>query len=145
MLTWRSQVLLYSCNASIEPPVQRIEAPLHIYAESTVTQATLRSIAVTPASPTIAKGATQQFTATGTYSDGSTHNLTTSVVWTSATPTVATIVAGGLATGVGQGTSNITARFRERNSSTARNKSSSGDPKVTSPSREGPDGWGKRG
>ncbi len=42
----------------------------------TVTAATLQSIAVTPANPSIAKGATQQFTATGTYSDGTTQNLT---------------------------------------------------------------------
>ena len=39
----------------------------------TVTAATLQSIAVTPASPSVAKGGTQQFTATGTYSDASTH------------------------------------------------------------------------
>ena len=35
---------------------------------------TLNSIAVTPAIPNITTGATQQFTATGTYSDGSTQN-----------------------------------------------------------------------
>ena len=75
----------------------------------TVTTATLQSIAVTPANPSIAKGTTQQFTATGTYSDSSTQNLTGSVTWASATPSVATIAAGGLATGVGVGTSNITA------------------------------------
>jgi len=34
------------------------------------------SIAVTPANPTIAKGTTQQFTATGTYNDGSTQDIT---------------------------------------------------------------------
>ena len=34
----------------------------------TVTAAALQSIAVTPANPTIAKGSTQQFTATGTFS-----------------------------------------------------------------------------
>ena len=71
--------------------------------------ATLESIAVTPASPSIAKGLTQQFTATGTYSDSSTQNLTSQVTWNSATTSVATIAAGGLATGVGTGTSNITA------------------------------------
>jgi uncharacterized protein YjdB len=76
----------------------------------TVTAATLQLISVTPASPSIAKGLTQQFTATATYSDNSTQNLTASVTWTSATTTVATITAsGGLATGVGLGTSNITA------------------------------------
>src|SRR5206468_6807618 len=42
------------------------------------------SIAVTPANPAIAKGTTQQFTATGTYSDARTQDLTGSVTWTSA-------------------------------------------------------------
>ena len=75
----------------------------------TVGAATLVSIAVTPAGPTIAKGTSEQFTATGTYTDGSTQNLTGSVMWTSGTPTVATINAAGLATGVSTGTSSITA------------------------------------
>ena len=75
----------------------------------TVTAATLESIAVTPTNPSIAKGATQQFTATGTYSDSSTQNITTSVTWASSSTSVATIAAGGLATGAGAGTSNITA------------------------------------
>jgi Bacterial Ig-like domain (group 2) len=76
----------------------------------TVTAATLQSIAVTPASPSIAKGLTEQFTATGTYSDNSTQNITTSVTWASATASVATIgTSTGLADGVGAGTSQITA------------------------------------
>src|SRR6202041_1231443 len=75
----------------------------------TVTAATLQSIAVTPANPSITKGATQQFTATGTFSDGTTQNLTGTVTWTSGTTSVATINAAGLATGAGVGTSTITA------------------------------------
>ncbi len=75
----------------------------------TVTAATLQSIAVTPANPSIAKGATQQFTATGTFSDGTTQNLTSTVTWTSGTTTTATLSASGLATGAGVGTSTITA------------------------------------
>ena len=50
-------------------------------------------------------GLTQQFTATGTYSDASTADLTGSVTWASATTRVATINAAGLATGVDAGTS----------------------------------------
>ena len=57
----------------------------------TVTAATLVSIAVTPPNPSIAKGSSEPFIATGTYSDTSTQNLTTAVTWASATPTVATI------------------------------------------------------
>ncbi|HKM56247.1 MAG TPA: Ig-like domain-containing protein, partial [Isosphaeraceae bacterium] len=75
----------------------------------TVTAAALQSIALTPANPSIAKGLTEQFAATGTYTDGTTANLTTQVTWASATPSVATISPAGLATGVGTGTSDITA------------------------------------
>jgi hypothetical protein len=76
----------------------------------TVTAATLLSIAVTPAGPSVVKGTTQQFTATGTYSDSTTQNLTASVMWASGTAAVATIGAGtGLATAVTTGTSQITA------------------------------------
>jgi uncharacterized protein YjdB len=76
----------------------------------TVSGATLSSIAVTPANPSIAAGLTQQFTATGTFSDGSTQNLTSSVTWSSSNTTVATITAaGGLAKGVTIGTAMIQA------------------------------------
>ena len=75
----------------------------------TVTAPTLTSIAVTPANPSITKGATEQFTATGTYSDSSTANITSSVTWASGTTADATITSGGLATGVAAGTSTITA------------------------------------
>ncbi|MBV9073275.1 MAG: Ig-like domain-containing protein [Acidobacteria bacterium] len=75
----------------------------------TVAAAALVSIAVAPASPSIAKGLTQQFLATGTYTDGSTQNLTTTAKWSSAVTTVATISASGLATGTGVGTSSIQA------------------------------------
>ena len=75
----------------------------------TVTAATLKSIAVTPANASIAKGLTQQFTATGTYSDGSTQNLTASATWSSTSTGVATIAAGGLATGATAGSTTIQA------------------------------------
>ena len=75
----------------------------------TVTAAALQSIAVTPANPTITAGGTLQFTATGTYSDNSTQNLTSLVTWASATPAVATITAAGLATGLAPGTSVVSA------------------------------------
>jgi hypothetical protein len=72
--------------------------------------ATLQSISVTPASPSIVAGNTQQFTATGTYSDNSTKNITSSVTWASSNPLFATIgTATGLATGVAAGTTEITA------------------------------------
>ena len=71
--------------------------------------ATLTSMTVTPSSPTITTGATQQFTATGTYSDASTQNVTSQVTWTSSSASIATITSAGLATGVAAGNSTITA------------------------------------
>jgi hypothetical protein len=70
---------------------------------------TLTSIAVTPANPSIPAGNTQQFTATGTYSDSSTQNITSQVTWTSSSAAVATINSAGLASGVGAGSTTITA------------------------------------
>ena len=70
---------------------------------------TLSSIAVTPASPSIAPGTTEQFTATGTYSDNTTRDITTSVTWNSYTTAVATIDNTGLATAVATGSTTITA------------------------------------
>ena len=69
----------------------------------------LQSIAVTPATPTLAVGVTQQFKATGTYSSGPTKDLTSSATWTSSTPANASISTGGLATGVHFGMTTITA------------------------------------
>jgi len=84
--------------------------------------ATLQSITVTPAGPSIAAGATQQFTAMGNYSDGSMQNLTMSVTWSSSNHAVATISntsgSQGLATGIGVGTSTITATLGSVFSST---------------------------
>jgi hypothetical protein len=73
--------------------------------------ASLQSIAVTPSSTSVAVGSSVQFKATGTYSDKSTKDITTSVTWASSNPSFATIVATtGLATGVLAGTTQITAK-----------------------------------
>src|SRR5262249_55115153 len=70
---------------------------------------TLTSIAVSPANATLAAGATQQYTATGTYSDSSTQNLTSQVMWTSSNTAAATINSTGLTTAVAAGTTTILA------------------------------------
>lgn len=69
----------------------------------------LQSIAVDPASATLESGATRQFAATGTYSDGSSAALATGVSWVSSDPAVATVDASGLATAVAAGTTQISA------------------------------------
>jgi hypothetical protein len=70
---------------------------------------TLVSIAVTPNPATVAVNATVQFTATGTFSDNSTKNITTQSAWTSSNTAIATIgAATGLATGVSPSDGSIT-------------------------------------
>ncbi len=71
--------------------------------------ATLTSIAVTPTNPSIAVGGTQQFTAKGTYSDGSTQDITKSVTWKSSNAAKAPIKSSGLAIGVAAGSFTVTA------------------------------------
>jgi len=67
------------------------------------------SISVAPSTPTIPKGLTQQFFATGNFNNGTTQNITGSVVWSSSAPGVASIASGGLATTVTQGNTTIKA------------------------------------
>ena len=55
--------------------------------------ATLSSLAVTPATATVAIGAGQQFTAIATYSDGSSQDVSAKAAWASATPAAATVNA----------------------------------------------------
>ena len=78
-------------------------------ASLTVTNTTLTSVAVTPPDPSIAKGAAQQFSAIGTFSDGSNLNINYAVTWNSSDPAVATIDSQGLADAISSGTSTISA------------------------------------
>lgn len=74
---------------------------------------TLTSITVTPVSQAMAKGRTQQYVAIGNYSDGSTTDITSLVLWESSDLTVSTIsnMAGtkGVAFAVNTGASDIKA------------------------------------
>jgi len=70
---------------------------------------TLVSIAVTPANPSITLGTTQQFKATGAYSDGSARDITASAAWNSSNSGIASINAGGLAASLAIGSTTITA------------------------------------
>ena len=58
-------------------------------------------------------GETQQFKATGTISDGTVEDITSQVTWTSSNPTIATISATGLATGIAPGKTSITATLSD--------------------------------
>jgi uncharacterized protein YjdB len=70
---------------------------------------TLSTVAVTPSTPSIAIGKTQQMTATGTYDNSSTDNITDSASWASSDASIATVSSTGLVTGVAQGSATISA------------------------------------
>ena len=64
-----------------------------------VSTSPLQTISISPTNPTVPQTqGTQQFTATGTFQDGSTQVLTNVVQWTSSSTSVATINSNGLAT-----------------------------------------------
>ena len=69
----------------------------------------LVSIAITPANAALLLGTLQQFTATGTYSDHSSQDITDSVTWSSSDRSVASIAAGGLGTALTLGSATISA------------------------------------
>lgn len=60
-------------------------------ASAALTVNTLKSIAVTPANPTVPLGTNQQFAATGTFDDATTGDVTSAVTWTSSNTAAATI------------------------------------------------------
>ena len=66
-------------------------------------------IQVTPSNVSLAKGTIQQFTATAIYIDNTTQDISTIVSWTTDPTDVATITAGGLATGIAEGVTTIRA------------------------------------
>jgi trimeric autotransporter adhesin len=81
--------------------------------------ATLSSITVTPETPSVQAGKTQQMTATGTYSDGSTKTITSTVDWTSSDTSEATVSSTGLVTGVAPGTVTVTAALDDLSGATS--------------------------
>jgi RHS repeat-associated protein len=71
----------------------------------------LVSIAVTPVNPTLSLGQTLGFSATGTFADSTTKNLTNIVSWSSSNTAIATINSSGTATGLAGGSTQISASY----------------------------------
>lgn len=80
----------------------------------------LTTIDIAPISPIVLVGGTQQFTATGHFSDGTSSNLTAQANWSSDNTAVATIqnlgTHPGLATAKATGMANITVSFAQGSS-----------------------------
>jgi hypothetical protein len=70
---------------------------------------TLNSISISPSGASIPLGLNQQLSALGTYSDGSTQDLTNSVQWASSSPTIVSFSGSGMATADALGTAMVAA------------------------------------
>lgn len=90
---------------------------------ASLTLAAVTSISVSPVSVTIPLGATQQFAASGALTGGTSQDVTIYAVWSSSTPSVASIGTGtgspGLAVSTGAGSTSITASFNGVTSNSA--------------------------
>ena len=75
---------------------------------------TLVSISISMSTSSMVAGSTQQLTATGTYSDGTSADITSTVTWSSSSGTVATVSPGGLVSAAAAGSTTITARSSNR-------------------------------
>jgi uncharacterized protein YjdB len=74
-----------------------------------VSNAVVTSIAITPTTVFVAKGQTQQLSATATYSDGTSSDVSNSVTWDTVDAVTAIITPSGLLSGVNIGATTVTA------------------------------------
>jgi len=72
---------------------------------------TLSTISVSPISTNLKIGENQQLSATGTYSDSSTDELTDKVTWSSSNTAIASVSATGLVTSIAAGSVTISATY----------------------------------
>ncbi len=104
-------------STSIYASLNGVDAPS---VSVTVTPAVLTSIAITPSPVSLAKYTSTNLTATGTYSDSTTEDITNSVTWTSDAPATASVVSNtGIVTGVAEGSTTVSAALDGVNSPTA--------------------------
>ncbi len=73
------------------------------------TDVVLVSITITPGNPDLILGTLNQFTATGTFSDQSTKDITASVTWSSSNQNIASINGSGMAAALALGSLSISA------------------------------------
>jgi Bacterial Ig-like domain (group 2) len=119
-IKWRASAGTITNAGLLTAPVSTTQTVITVQAKqakapgtfgaSRVTVTPITSITVTPSSASNLVGNTVQFTATGTFGDGTTQNLTTLAAWASSSVGVANVSAG-LATGVSSGATTVTATW----------------------------------
>jgi hypothetical protein len=108
---WTVQVQMYACSGG------SVDLTSNIVTLTVTPAITLTSLAIPTTAPIIGIGQPDLLTAIGTYSDGSTQNLTLTSTWTSSAPTVASI-ANGSVLGLALGSTSITASTGDFTAST---------------------------
>ena len=71
---------------------------------------TITALAIAPQSASVQPGVTQQYTATATYGNNTTADVTSQVTWSSTPTNIATIASGGLLTAGALGTATVQAQ-----------------------------------
>jgi len=70
----------------------------------------ITALAVAPTNATLAPGVTQQYSATATYGNNTTGDVTSQVTWSTTPTNIATVNSTGLVTGVSLGTATVRAQ-----------------------------------
>jgi hypothetical protein len=78
----------------------------------------LSSLSISPNQPSVVIGGTTQLTATATYSDSSSNDVSSSVAWSSTDPRIASLSGSGLVSGSATGNVVITASYQGQTAST---------------------------
>ena len=89
-----------------------------VFTSASIQPPTVSSITIAPVNPVVAPGSAVMFTATATYSDGSTGDVTTQAAWSSSSTAVATVDGTGHASALAAGTTTIAAALGSAASST---------------------------
>jgi phospholipase C len=88
--------------------IQAVLSSISGFATLQVTAAQLKTITVNPGQASIVLNGTQQFSATGTFSDGTQQDITSTATWSASPPTVASVNAG-VASALAVGSTTISA------------------------------------
>lgn len=83
------------------------------------TAVSLESITISPSSSSIEVNNSVNLTATATFSDSTTQDVTSSATWTSSDETVAIVDSNGVVTGVAAGTATITVTYQGQTASSS--------------------------